>query len=193
MPAIRRRWTTEEVERLVDAREGLTPRYELVDGELLVTPAPTRRHQRLVFRLGLLLERYLSSHDLGEVLLGPCELKLSTGERFEPDLVVVPAEQGRRPVASHAHVRPMLVCEALSPGSARHDRITKRRAFQRNGVPIYWIIDGDATAVEVWRPDDERPALVDDRIVWRPADGIDPFELDVPRFFESVEDGAPLG
>jgi Uma2 family endonuclease len=72
MPAVRRhRWTVEEVDQLVDAREGLTPRYELVRGELLVTPAPTSRHQRPVFQLALLLQRYLTTHGIGEVFLGP--------------------------------------------------------------------------------------------------------------------------
>lgn len=52
MPAAHRhRWTMAEVDRLIDAREGFTPRYELVDGELLVTPAPVKRHQRIILRL----------------------------------------------------------------------------------------------------------------------------------------------
>ena len=52
----------------------------------------------------------------------------------------------------------LLISETLSPGSSRHDRITKRRAFQRNGVSDYWIVDGDAEVFEVWHPADERPA-----------------------------------
>jgi Uma2 family endonuclease len=192
MPAVHRRWTVEEVEQLVDAREGLTPRYELVRGELLVTPAPTPRHQRIVFQLALLLQRYLTTHGIGEVFLGPCELRLATGERYEPDLFVLPAEHGRRPVLHESLVRPILICESLSPDSSRHDRITKRRAFQRNDVPTYWVIDGDAEAFEVWRPGDERPALVDDRLVWRPSETSEPFELDVREFFTSARDAGPL-
>jgi Uma2 family endonuclease len=193
MPAVRRhRWTVEEVDQLIDAREGLTPRYELVQGELLVTPAPTPRHQRLVFHLALLLQRYSTAYGIGEVFLGPCELKLATGERYEPDLFVLPAENGRRPVLDDLLVRPILICESLSPGSSRHDRITKRRAFQRNDVPIYWIIDGDAEAFEVWRPGDERAALIDDRLVWQPEDMKDPFELDVRDVFASATDAGPL-
>jgi Uma2 family endonuclease len=87
-------------------------------------------------------------------------LKLATGERYEPDLFVLPAENGRRPVLDDLLVQPILICESLSPGSSRHDRITKRRAFQRNDVPTYWIIDGDAEAFEVWRSEDERAPLV---------------------------------
>jgi Uma2 family endonuclease len=193
MPAVdRHRWTVEEVDRLVDARDGLTPRYELVQGELLVTPAPTRRHQRLVFQLALLLQRFLTTHGIGEVFLGPCELKLATGERYEPDLFVLRADGGRRPALDDSPARPMLICESLSPGSSRHDRITKRRAFQHNDVPAYWIIDGDAEALEVWRPGDERAELVDDRLVWQPSQTGPAFELDVREFFASVRDAGPL-
>src|SRR5262249_61735142 len=97
MPAAhRRRWTIADVDRLIDAREGVTPRYELVDGELLVTPAPSGRHQRIAIHLLLTLQPHLSRHRLGEVRLGPWELRLATGERYEPDLFVIPAVVGRQ-------------------------------------------------------------------------------------------------
>jgi len=193
MPIVRpRRWTTDEVRRLIDDRPGMSPRYELVDGELLVTPAPSHRHQRMILRLALRLQPYLMRHAIGEVFLGPAELKLATGEIYEPDLFVVPAVGGRNATMGDSRIRPLLVCESLSPGSARHDRITKRRSFQRNAVPEYWVIDGDAQAFEVWRPTDERPALIDERLVWTPVSGVEVFQLDVQDFFASIEDGAPL-
>jgi Uma2 family endonuclease len=193
MPAIRpRRWTAAEVERLVDEREGLTPRYELVDGELLVTTAPTNRHQRLILDLAVALRIYLSRERLGEVRLGPGKLELVLRERFEPDLFVVPTIDGLRRVADERSIRPLLVCEVLSPGSSRHDRITKRRAFQRNDVPDYWVIDGDALAFEIWHPGDDRAALVDDRVVWQPDGASNPFELDIRDFFARAEDDALL-
>lgn len=192
MPVVRRRlWTTDDVDRLVVEREGLTPRYELVDGELLVTPAPSWRHQRIILELAASLKPYLARHSLGEVLLGPAELKLASGERYEPDLFVVPAINGRRP-PDGAAVTPLLVCEVLSPGSSRHDRITKRRSFQAHGVPEYWIVDADAAAFEVWRPTDERPALIDGRMQWTPLGATGAFELDVAAFFAAVADDAPM-
>jgi Uma2 family endonuclease len=191
MPVVRpRRWTRAEVDRLIDERPGYTPRYELVDGELLVTPAPSRRHQRMIFRLALLLEPYVAKHKLGEIFLGPAELPLVTGERYEPDLFVIPFVNGRRAPDDLKLTGAVLICETLSPGSSRHDRITKRRAFQRNSVPEYWIVDGDAEVVEIWHPADERPAIVDERLVWLPTVASAPFELDVRGFFASVADGA---
>ena len=184
-----RRWTRAEVDRLADERPGYTPRYELVDGELLVTPAPSWRHQRIIVRLLQLLLPYVTEHKLGEILLGPAELPLVTGELYEPDLFVVPVVNGRRPTAPPGPTRPLLVCETLSPGSSRHDRIAKRRSFQRNEVPDYWIIDGDAEVFEVWHPADERPEIVDGRAVWLPVGASLSFELDVREFFASVADG----
>jgi Uma2 family endonuclease len=189
MPATRRHvWSIEEVERLVDERPGLTPRYELVDGELLVTPAPTDRHQRIIAEFFVLLRDHVNRHNLGEVRLGPARARVTTDSRFEPDLFVVAGVDGRRPPADDSLASALLVVEVLSPGSGRHDRITKRRFFQRHAVPDYWVIDGDAEAFEIWRPDDERAALVDDHVVWLPRGASVPFELDVVAFFRSVSD-----
>ena len=193
MPVVRpRRWTRPEVDRLIDERPGSTPRYELVDGALLVTPAPSARHQRITLRLALLLEPYITKHKLGEIFLGPAELPLVTGERYEPDLFVVPLIDGKRPPTPLGLEAPVLITETLSPGSSRHDRITKRRAFQQNRVSDYWIIDGDAEVFEVWRPSDDRPAIVDERLTWLPTGAPEPFELDVREFFASVADGADV-
>ena len=193
MSAVRpHRWTRAEVDRLMDERPGYTPRYELVDGELLVTPGPSGRHQRIVLRLVQLLLPYVTEQKAGEIFLGPAELPLVTGELYEPDLFIVPLADGRRPPTPLGIAAPVLIAETLSPGSSRHDRITKRRAFQRNRVSEYWVIDGDADVFEVWHSDDERPAIIDDRLVWQPAGAPVPFELDVRGFFASVADGAEL-
>jgi Uma2 family endonuclease len=187
-----RRYTEEEVARLIDERPGYTPRYELVDGELLVTSPPTKRHQRVLIQLAFRLGTYLTDQRVGEVLLGPVDLRLRPGTRFEPDLCVVPAPNGRFSPAADPIRQAILICEALSPSSLRHDRFAKRRAFQRDRVPDYWIVDGAAEAFEVWHPDDERVAVIDDRLTWRPDGCAAPFELDVKDFFSSIADGAPL-
>jgi Uma2 family endonuclease len=185
-------WTVDEVERLAQQRAGVVPRYELVDGELLVTPAPDARHQRIVFHLGLALQEYLSRERVGELRLGPAEVRLSADTRFEPDLFVVAAIDGRFPAAGAEVSQPLLACEVLSPSSSRHDRITKRRAFQRYGIAEYWVIDGDAEAFEIWHPGEGRPALADARVVWKPIGAAHALEFDVRRFFARIADGAPL-
>lgn len=184
-------WTTEDVALLVDRREGYSPRYELVDGELLVTPAPSGRHQRIALELAVLLRHYVQRQSLGEVRLGPGEIALESENRFEPDIFVAPALNGRRAPANEPVTHPILICEVLSPGSARHDRITKRRAFQRREVPEYWVVDGSAEAIEVWRPGDERAMLVDDVLTWQPAGASEAFRLDLKIFFADQSDETP--
>lgn len=191
MPAARsHRWTREDVALLVEQRDGYSPRYELVDGALLVTPSPGGRHQRIVFELAVLLREYVRRQKLGEVRLGPGEIALESENRFEPDIFVAPAHDGRRAPANDPVRHPILVCEVLSGGSARHDRITKRRVFQRRDVPEYWVIDGSAEAIEVWHPGDERGRLVDDVLTWRPAGSSEAFRLDLRAFFGDQSDEA---
>ncbi len=189
MPALQpSRWSVEEFDRLVNEREELAPRYELVDGELLVTPGPNKRHQRIAKELMLLLDAYVKQHRLGEVGYGPGEVRLTKDSRFEPDVFVDPAIDGRMPRMKDLVTRLLLAVEVLSPSSARHDRITKRRFFQRNGVPEYWVVDGEAEAFEVWKPGNDRAALIDDQLTWQPDASVPPFELDVRQFFASVAD-----
>jgi len=189
MPAVRKtRWTIEEVERLIDEREGYTPRYELVDGELLVTAAPSNRHQRIVRHLFLLLHPYVTRHRLGETCMGPGEVRLEPSAYFEPDVYVVPSENGRRPRLDVIASRLLLAAEVLSPSSVRHDRITKRRFFQKYGVPDYWVVDSDAEAFEVWRPGDDRSTLIDEALTWHPAGAPEPLVFSVRDFFAGVAD-----
>jgi Uma2 family endonuclease len=184
MPALRQsHWSVEEFDRLVDEREGYSPRYELVDGELLVTPGPNRHHQRIARQLMLLLHPYVTQHRLGEVDFGPGEVRLTADSRFAPDVFVDPA-----PRLKDWTTRLLLAVEVLSPSSARHDRITKRRFFQKHGVPEYWVVDGEAEAFEVWKPGNDRAALIDDHLTWQPDASVPAFELDVRAFFTSVAD-----
>jgi Uma2 family endonuclease len=189
MPSLRQRvWTIDQVERLMDERPGYAPRYELIDGELLVTPAPNRLHQRIVIELFVLQREYVKRHRLGETVISPSTVTLTPETRVEPDIYVIPVVAGRMPRWKDAVTRLLLAVEVLSPSSARHDRLTKRRFFQRQGVPEYWVVDGEAEAFEVWRPGDDRAALIDDHLVWQPRETVPAFELDVRSFFASVAD-----
>lgn len=186
--AEKHRWTIDEVERLIAQREGYTPRYELLDGELLVTPGPNGRHQRIIAELFRRIDPYVRQHRLGEVRLGPGEVRLTPDAYFEPDLYVVPSVDGKRPRALATVTRLLLAAEVLSPASVRHDRITKRRFFQGHGVPAYWVVDGDAEAFEVWHPGDRRGELLDEQLVWRPEASREAFTLDVRDFFVTIAD-----
>lgn len=181
--ATRHRWTEEEFYR---ARDAAPPdeRWELVDGEVLVTPSPHWTHQRAVVRLTVLLDAYVRAQGIGEVFAAPLDVKLEPGLVLQPDVLVVPNGELQRMDDVVRHL--LLAVENLSPSSARHDRVTKRPSYQRNRVPEYWIIDDRSQTVERWRPDDERPELLAQRLEWRPDGAREPFVLDLPEFFAHV-------
>ena len=178
-----RRWTAAEVRALHDASRAW-PRYELIDGELLVTSAPTWPHQRAVARLLLTLDPYVRAHRLGEVVLSPADLELEPESVTQPDVFVVPASD-RRPGAQWRDIHRLLVAaEVLSPSTARYDRVTKRQFYLRNGVPEYWVVDLDARVVERWRADDPfRAEVLDAALEWHPAGAAEPFRLALAPFF----------
>ncbi len=189
MPALQKRvWTYEEVHQLIEDQEDRTVRYEFADGELLVTPGPGGYHQRIILELFRLVDPYVRAHRLGEVRLGPSEINIVPRTIFQPDLYVVPSVNGRRPRADIAVTESVLVVEVLSPGSLKHDRVTKRRYYQRGGVPEYWIVDQESAIVERWRPSDVRPEVLDASLEWRPDVTGETLTIDLAALFAGVLD-----
>ena len=103
------------------------------------------------------LRPYTESNGLGEALISPTDIEFSPRRLVQPDLFVVPMDGGRRPKTWRDISSLLLAVEVLSPSTARADRLRKRRIYQDEGVPEYWIVDLDARMVERWRPRDERP------------------------------------
>lgn len=178
-----RRWTLEEFYRERDAAP-MGERWELVDGEVLVTPSPHWTHQRIDLRLAFLLHSYVQAQSLGEVFVSPLDVLLEPNLVLQPDILVVPNELLRN--RADRVTRLLLAVEIISPSSARHDRVKKRPAYQRNRVPEYWVIDDRSETVERWRPDDDRPELIVGLLEWQPAGAGEPFRLDVPQFLEEL-------
>src|SRR6266849_2538913 len=123
-------------------------RYEVLDGELYVTPAPSPLHQRLSKRLQRQLEDYFEARGLGEVFNAPIDLVLAKHDIVEPDLVIVaePAQISQRAIEGV----PLLVAEVLSPSTRAQDRGIKMRRYSDLGIPHYWIVDPDAETIECW-------------------------------------------
>ena len=186
MPAVETRpWTRAEVIALIDASPLQTPRYELVDGELFVTSSPRPLHQIAVRELVIALARYLEEARVGEVLNSPSDVKLEDETLTQPDVYVVPDDEAVRIRREPTVERLLLAVEVISPSSARGDRGKKRLLFQRR-VSEYWIVDLDARIFERWRPGDERPEILRERVDWRPTGASVPFVLDLSRFFARV-------
>ncbi len=190
MPALEtppRKWTEEEFYAARDAAPPNGERWELVDGELLVTPAPHWIHNREAFWLAYILEPYVRAHGLGMVSLSPTDIRFERGLIMQPDVFVVPA--GHLRSRSDVVTKLLLASEVLSPSSTRFDRVIKRPRYQRHRVSEYWVIDGESRTFERWQPADERPALIADRLTWHPEGANEPFILDVPSFFRDALEG----
>ena len=128
-------------------------RYELLDGELLLTPAPNLKHQRLQFRLGSRLGRFIEEHALGEFFFAPCDVVLSDTDVVQPDLLFVSNERNHLLLGGdNVRGAPDLVVEILSPATAERDRGYKRALYAKHGANEYWLVDPVAETVSILRP-----------------------------------------
>ena len=132
MPAQPTEWTVEMVRALPDDSN----RYEVIDGELFVTPAPSVAHQRAVLELALLVAPYVRAHRIGEALISPADVIVYGPRKFvQPDLFVVPLVNGA-PMRAWTDVgRLLLTVEVLSPSTERTDRGRKRTCTRRRQSP----------------------------------------------------------
>lgn len=174
-------WTAEQVRAMQDEAHHW-PRYELVDGLLLVTNAPRPVHQIVIGELHVALHGYVRANRLGLLLASPSALELEPNTVVQPDLFVVRAADDH--VTQWSEVAGLLLAvEVLSPSTANVDRTRKRRLYQRAGVAEYWVVDADARLVERWTPADLRPEPVEDRLTWHPAGAAEPLALDLSALF----------
>ncbi len=116
-------------------------RYEVIGGELIVSPSPTTQHQRVSRRLTRLLDEYLERTGNGEVFAAPLDVLLGNHDILQPDFVIVLRENADRVTDAGIVGPPDLVVEILSPGSVAIDRVRKSATYATFGVPEYWIVD----------------------------------------------------
>ena len=124
-------------------------RYELVRGEVHVTPAPATRHQFTVQNLAGSLWPHVVKNCLGEVLTAPLDVRLSGDTALQPDLIFVSDARAGIIQENWIAGAPDLVVEVLSPTTAAYDRATKLPIYAEAGVPEVWLIDSQAKTVEV--------------------------------------------
>jgi Uma2 family endonuclease len=158
-------WTYAEYARLPDDGN----RYEVIDGEVCVTPAPSPRHQRIAAKLFRRLDDYLREHRLGEVFWD-VDLLFATGQFLRPDLVVVGADALHAVTDRGVEEVPLLVVEVLSPHSQRIDRVKKPPRYRTLGVPWYWVVDPETRALELHALAEGDAVHVErERVVWQPV------------------------
>lgn len=127
-------------------------RYELIDGELCMTPAPNRRHQLISKRLLRVIDQHVERGRLGTVYNAPLDVILADHDVLQPDLMFVSRQRRVIEVDEGLRGAPDLVVEILSAGTARRDRGAKSAIYHRAGVRELWIVDPDAERIEVFLP-----------------------------------------
>jgi len=126
-------------------------RYEIIDGELYVTPAPNLKHQIVIKKLVGVLDRFVCEHDLGFVIMAPTDVVLSPQNVVEPDVLFVSKSRLQRLTSKNIQGAPDLAVEVLSESSRKTDEITKRHLYERYGVTEYWVVDPEIDVVKVYR------------------------------------------
>lgn len=167
-------WTVAQRDRLPDDGN----RYEVVGGELFVTPMPSWRHQIIADELCDLLKPYVRRHQLGSAFVLETDVIGSDKDVVVPDVVVYPFTRENLPERAIDAPRPILVAEIRSPATWRRDVGPKRDLYIALGVPEYWIVDPDERAVTVVRGGraDERVTEV---LRWHPAGATRALEIDL--------------
>lgn len=175
-----RPWTRADLDRLPDDGN----RYEVLDGELLVTPPPSVSHQEIVAWLSAKLTPFVTANGLGTVH-HPRSVMVDGGSQVEPDLMV-------RPLIPHrgwddAPV-PILVVEVLSRSTRRRDLHTKRAFYIESGVGEYWVVDRENRSVTRIAADRDEPIRA--QLIWSPKGSTDVLTIDVALMFAEVEQSA---
>jgi Uma2 family endonuclease len=173
-------WTLAELHRLPDDGN----RYELVRGELFVTPPPSVEHQEIVDALADLLRPYVARHGLGRLQFPRSVVRIGSHTEVEPDLMVRPVPP-MLPASWEAMPRPILVVEVMSSTTRRRDRTEKRWVYRDHGIPTYWIVDREHRTVRVVTPREEDVDRAD-TVTWHPEGASAPFVLDVAGLFRKV-------
>ena len=179
-----RHWTVADRDALPDDGN----RYEVIDGELFVTPAPALRHQEAVAQLYQLLADYLRRERVGHAFFAPADVVFSPKRGVQPDVLVMPLFHGRRPDHFDNVRHLLLAVEVLSPSSARADRVAKRTLYRDEQVDEYWIVDLDARVIERSTPGDSRVDVLADTLEWFPTGASQPLAIDLAAYFTRVLD-----
>ncbi|HWF44280.1 MAG TPA: Uma2 family endonuclease [Candidatus Kapabacteria bacterium] len=137
--------TVEDYERLPEGAP-----YQLIGGELIMSPSPNFLHQRIVTRLVELLSSFARSHKLGEIIAAPMDVYLTNEDVYQPDILFIRQDR----VTSidpndRIRIAPDLVIEVLSPSTAYYDFTRKKEIYCQQGVEEYWIVDPEDETIEI--------------------------------------------
>ena len=169
-------WTLEELHRLPDDGN----KYELIHGELFVTPPPSVDHEEVLARMSAIISSYVTKHGLGRVYRPRAVIRFE-GSEAEPDLMVRTISPGVHGNAWERLPPPLLVVEVLSPTTRRRDLGAKRKYYLEAGAREYWVVDTEQREIRVIRPGEE-DIIVRESVAWRGAIS-EPLMIEVAALF----------
>lgn len=174
-----KRWTLEELHSLPDDGN----RYELIAGDLFVTPPPSVGHEDVLVALTRILTPYVERWGLGRIYT-PRAVIRARGSEVEPDRMVRPT--GARPASEWSDLPlPILVIEVVSGATRRRDHLQKRELYLDLGIPEYWIVDRRERTIRVVRPGQADTICVD-ALTWHPTGAAEPLVVDVQGVFREA-------
>jgi len=145
MKAVQPRLTYPELRLMPDDGK----RYELIDGEVFVTPSPSEKHQRVLGNLLVSIHHHIKAGNLGRVYVAPFDVVFGEKTALQPDLLFVSAKRLGIIGPEYVLGAPDLVVEILSPYRQSYDRVTKLEQYALHGVTKYWVVDPIAESVEI--------------------------------------------
>lgn len=138
------------------------PRYQVIEGQLCVAPAPNRYHQDISRNIEFILLKYLEKHPIGKIYDASFDVYLDKHNVYQPDIAFFPNERLSVLTDAGGEGAPNFVVEILSPRTAQLDRVPKRRVYARSGVDELWITSPGKQTIEVFllQQDADRPSAV---------------------------------
>ncbi len=143
-PSIDKKYTYKDYLQIEDEK-----RYEVMEGGLIMVPAPLTIHQRISRNVEVILCNFVKENRMGEVLDAPTDVVLSEDVVVQPDILFISKE--RLNIIEEAAIMgsPDLIVEVVSPSSASYDTIEKRGVYEKYGVKEYWLVFPQEKAIEV--------------------------------------------
>src|SRR6267378_340044 len=127
------------------------PYYQVVEGDLVMSPSPNTSHQMIAGRIHFLIFQFLEKKDIGEVFIAPLDVFLSETNVYQPDVIFI-SHRRRSIISAHGiEGAPDLAVEVLSPGTARLDKGSKRKIYARTGVQELWLVDPEPKSIHVYQ------------------------------------------
>jgi Uma2 family endonuclease len=182
MPATPTFWTVDMLDSLPDDGQ----RYEIIDGELFVTPAPAPRHQLVVLELLRAIASYLDGSVAAAVLLAPSDVRRGNQRHVQPDIFVLQLVDGKLPAYPFAISDMLLAIEINSPNTVRLDYRVKHDVYLEEGVGEYWVVNPEARNVTRWRQIDVTGEVLIREVRWQAPDLDKPLVIELPTMFTSA-------